>query len=302
MSVFRGFWGVAVFAILALAASPCAQAAELTLFSNATDAAPLVATPVDTAHPLIVSVMNADANDAPAEYMTSWEVRLRVVPDAGTVGSLDFSVGAKPVDYVFAAIPQTLGLSSAMLPGDPTVITALDLTIPTDVGAEVPTAPGANLLAVLLAPSSDALGTFGIYTVDQLAFWTDASTGIARDFVNAPMGGGPVRIGTVLVTSVADYNRDGAVDAADYTVWRNSLGQTGTGLAADGDASGTVGPEDYGVWKMRFGEGSLIWAAAAVSSSSHVPEPESLATLLAGIVGQMMILSRRRDLALVLGV
>src|SRR5690606_11562247 len=29
-----------------------------------------------------------------------------------------------------------------------------------------------------------------------------------------------------------DFNRDGKVDAADYTVWRNSLGQQGVDLAA----------------------------------------------------------------------
>ena len=32
-----------------------------------------------------------------------------------------------------------------------------------------------------------------------------------------------------------DYNGDGVVDAADYTVWRDTFGQTGADLAADGD-------------------------------------------------------------------
>jgi hypothetical protein len=35
-------------------------------------------------------------------------------------------------------------------------------------------------------------------------------------------------ISTVLA---GDYNHNGIVDAADYTVWRDTLGQTGAGLA-----------------------------------------------------------------------
>ena len=34
-----------------------------------------------------------------------------------------------------------------------------------------------------------------------------------------------------------DYNVDGVVDAADYVVWRDSLDETGRGLAADGTGS-----------------------------------------------------------------
>jgi hypothetical protein len=53
-----------------------------------------------------------------------------------------------------------------------------------------------------------------------------------------------------------DYNRDGTVNAADYTLWRNNLGATGLEpySGADGNGDGTIGPEDYGVWKLHFGE------------------------------------------------
>jgi hypothetical protein len=43
---------------------------------------------------------------------------------------------------------------------------------------------------------------------------------------------------------VGDYNHDGTVDAADYVVWRKSLGQTGAGLAADGDFNNVVDAAD----------------------------------------------------------
>ncbi len=50
-----------------------------------------------------------------------------------------------------------------------------------------------------------------------------------------------------------DFNGDMMVDAADYTVWRNSVGQTGNGLPADADGNGVVDGADYLVWKDHFG-------------------------------------------------
>jgi predicted outer membrane repeat protein len=53
-----------------------------------------------------------------------------------------------------------------------------------------------------------------------------------------------------------DYNGDGEVGTADYTVWRDALGQTGLTpfSGADGSGDGKIGPEDYGVWKSYFGD------------------------------------------------
>ncbi|TWT35935.1 Pectate lyase L precursor [Posidoniimonas corsicana] len=81
--------------------------------------------------------------------------------------------------------------------------------------------------------------------------------------------------GVLAVTSASiagDYNGDGLVDAADYTVWRDSLGST-EDLAADGDGSGQVDAADYNVWRTNYG-------ATAASSARSVPEPT---TLLLGV-------------------
>ena len=40
-----------------------------------------------------------------------------------------------------------------------------------------------------------------------------------------------------------DYNSDGVVDIADFTVWRNAMA-TGN-LAADGNADGTITAADF---------------------------------------------------------
>jgi hypothetical protein len=57
------------------------------------------------------------------------------------------------------------------------------------------------------------------------------------------------------VPPTGDYNRNGTVDAADYTQWRDTIGQPVDlpGDGADGDLSGTVDQGDYPVWRSNFG-------------------------------------------------
>ncbi|QDT67981.1 Pectate lyase superfamily protein [Planctomycetes bacterium MalM25] len=52
-----------------------------------------------------------------------------------------------------------------------------------------------------------------------------------------------------------DYDRDGVVSAADYTIYRDTLGQSVAARfeAADGDGDGVVDPEDHAVWAANYG-------------------------------------------------
>ena len=82
--------------------------------------------------------------------------------------------------------------------------------------------------------------------------------------------------GTLILTSLftglgGDYNEDGVVDAADYTVWADSMGQASAGLAADGDGNGVIEQADYDLWKTHFGN-----TTASGSEADHVPEPTTL--------------------------
>jgi hypothetical protein len=86
-----------------------------------------------------------------------------------------------------------------------------------------------------------------------------------------------------------DYNGNGAVDAADYTIWRDNLGLTGgaTPSQGDGTGDGNVTQEDYNVWKSNFsGTGSGAGQGIALGATS-VPEPSSL--LLGLLAGTAMI-------------
>lgn len=84
-----------------------------------------------------------------------------------------------------------------------------------------------------------------------------------------------------------DYNHDGVVDAADYTVWRDTLGST-TDLRADGNGSNTIDEDDFAFWRARFGYevGSVPGQGAGSGSAAAaaVPEPASIVLLsLAGV-------------------
>jgi hypothetical protein len=101
---------------------------------------------------------------------------------------------------------------------------------------------------------------------------------------------GEVRLG-------GDYNLDGVVDAADYVVWRNSVGEIVTiGTGADGSGplgapDGVIDQFDYTRWRARFGAMSPGLGRGADSLAmplvaGEVPEPTT--ALLMMIVGFAM--------------
>jgi hypothetical protein len=93
-----------------------------------------------------------------------------------------------------------------------------------------------------------------------------------------------IAVNTVVTGSVellpGDYNQNGIVDAADYTVWHDSLGDVGQDLPADGDRNGVVDRADYNVWKGSLG-------ATLTGTPARVPEPMSILIAVAGIVASL---------------
>jgi hypothetical protein len=81
-----------------------------------------------------------------------------------------------------------------------------------------------------------------------------------------------------------DYNQNGVVDAADYVIWRSTLGDSvaNEGDGADGDRSGEVDSGDYNYWRERFGNVDTQPARAAA-----VPEPTAVALILSGLAAFM---------------
>ncbi len=94
--------------------------------------------------------------------------------------------------------------------------------------------------------------------------------------VTGNLGGNPfvtllqqqaARFGSVLLPG--DYNDDGSVDAADYTVWRDHFGESAGTLPNDFNG-GMIGTSQYDTWREYYGS-SL--PAASVQLFTSIPEP-----------------------------
>jgi sugar lactone lactonase YvrE len=92
-----------------------------------------------------------------------------------------------------------------------------------------------------------------------------------------------------------DFNNDGSVDAADYTVWRNNLGGS-YHLHGNGDETGAsrqlIDLADYELWKLNYG--SIAAGSGVESVSSQVPEPASIVLAVGLGVGYLVHGQRRR--------
>ncbi|MDC0934714.1 DUF4347 domain-containing protein, partial [Pirellulales bacterium] len=119
--------------------------------------------------------------------------------------------------------------------------------------------------------------------VEPIAYSSDVDTLVAsiQDALDA-FYSESTTVATVTPTSIepvaGDYNENGIIDAADYTVWRDTLGQSVTpGSGADGDGSGIIDQGDYAVWKSNFGKTPVTGDVAVEIVFSGGGSPEELA-------------------------
>jgi peptidyl-prolyl cis-trans isomerase A (cyclophilin A) len=112
----------------------------------------------------------------------------------------------------------------------------------------------------------------GMSVVDSIAalqtFDLDGSSQSTFDNVPLRNGASTLASGLVFVNDVrvlslpaGDYDLNGVVNQADFTVWQNTLGST-TNAAADGNGNGIVDAGDYDVWLAGVPEPSCIILAA----------------------------------------
>jgi len=88
-----------------------------------------------------------------------------------------------------------------------------------------------------------------------------------------------------------DFNNDDVVDAADYTLWQDNLGDADEwAINEAGDGLNGITRDDYDVWVNNFGNTT----APGSTSATAIPEPTTV--LLAGLslVGLLVGASRRK--------
>ena len=94
------------------------------------------------------------------------------------------------------------------------------------------------------------------------------------------------------VPTPGDYNQNGTVDAADYTLWRDNLGAPAGALPNDVDG-GIIGQPQYDTWKANFGATGGASSGSPADTIANVPEPASLTFVAIGLV--MLAPFVRRD-------
>ncbi len=144
----------------------------------------------------------------------------------------------------------------------------------------------------------DPADTFTIFNADNLLGFFSNVTDAQRLTTTDGMGSFLVHYGAtssfnpgqIVLTSFqltplpGDYNGDGIVNAADYTVYRNHL-RANFVLHGENPAAATPGivdEEDYNFWKLHYGETleSSSSAASSRSPNQTIPEPATLVLLM----------------------
>ncbi len=94
---------------------------------------------------------------------------------------------------------------------------------------------------------------------------------------------------------VGDYNSNGFVDAADYVIWRKTLGTNydlpNRALGITGDVS----PDDFTAWRASFGNITGASASGAAETFSAIPEPTGLSLVVISTVISCGMLSHGRS-------
>lgn len=170
-------------------------------------------------------------------------------------------------------LPAVLEVLASAIPETLEVGEAYDLDVSIRNAADVVAAIGADELDYMLTTSGDLSGAFSgsIQALDvastyPVAFDTStpghksglltvstSSQGAANALFELP-----ISFEVQAAALPGDFNTDGRVDAADYTVWRD-------GLDAEYDQ------QDYDVWRMGYGATS-----AAIASPSLAPSPAAM--------------------------
>ena len=147
-----------------------------------------------------------------------------------------------------------------------------------------------GLLSVSLDGFTPTAGEeFTILTASSISNHGLALGGPAANLFRLMVDSSSVILQAIALGLPGDYNQNGTVDAADYTLWRDNFG-SGTSLPND-DTPG-VGQDDYARWKTHFGE--TAGSAAAVGTNTSVPEPTTVFLAAIALLGPVFVGTRQR--------
>jgi autotransporter-associated beta strand protein len=222
-----------------------------------------------------------------------------VVTSGGTLGGIGFvGTGADPSNV-------TLGAGAHLAPGVTTGILTISGNVTWDSAAffDIQIAglsPGTQYDQLSINGAATVGGTLNVELLDgftNVAGTTfdilSATGGVTGEFTSISSIGdiswraiyGANSI-SLVSTFGADFNEDGAVDAADLAIWQGGYGtETGaTKLDGDSDNDGDVDGRDFLAWQRQL---------TSVSPSSAVAVPEPSTWVLFGLASALLSTGRR---------
>lgn len=232
---------------------------------------------VEVSEPVRLVILNnffPDLTGLNAEHAAVVGVSTNSVDTASApIGSpLTFNFDHLELDYAvnpdYAALYVTEGEGGELTP----------VLVPSMIADYVESEPGSGVFA----PESD-------YGDPQLEFQYAASNfltvnefGTYLSAFDVPHGDASFVAYFDLPTLAGDYNNDGLVNAADYTVFRDNENQPVT-LPNETVTPGTVSSEDYTEWAINFGQTlNAPYPTAPAGPATSIPEPAALGLVLLG--------------------
>jgi hypothetical protein len=153
--------------------------------------------------------------------------------------------------------------------------------------------PNATNLSFTFSGSGDSMSFTGAsLPKDGIQSLTDAGAvgfppGVPNisSGVNSPtnLSGNTGSVNLSAPPPTGDYNGDHLVNAADYVIWRDTLGQSVTaGHGADGNGNGTIDTADYDFWRSKLG--NAAGRGSGLGSALATPEPAAVCLVVTGVI------------------
>jgi T5SS/PEP-CTERM-associated repeat protein len=196
----------------------------------------------------------------------------------GTVDVLHGSTALFLTDLTFqtsSTLQLSVGLDENMMDDSSQVSVAGEATLGGELMINLPGnyTPELGQSFTLITASDGIVGTFDSMTLPEIPGGLEF--GVLYDANSVRL---EIQIEQASIGLDGDYNNNGEVDAADYTVWRDAL-NSGSGFLLNDHTPGIVDESDFLYWRAHYGEIALFGAGAG---ADPVPEPSSacLASLM----------------------
>lgn len=247
-------------------------------------------------------VQDLDNSDNPsgAPYSASWVFditgasgALEMAVDIAAMGDFDdppsdeyhFEYSFDGTEFSTALVTDTFNFDTSYTTDPSSFVNEIDQTVAGQDASELPPELVYEFASGELAAFNDPLTINGEFLNNDLqnfsAFLGDATSNeLTVRFTATTNGDGKAFAFRNLTVSdgavpplAGDYNGDGAVNAADYTVWRD-----GGTLLNETETIGEVTEEDYDAWAANYG-------ATGTGTAASIPEPTTAALALLAIAG-----------------